>query len=639
MGLVGALGRWIRWLQDLPLGTSRAGLGLALLVTAVLTALTAAAALIGWSAQLQLQLLGRPAAALAFPYLQAPLRLWQQPGLAWLVLGLLLAAGSTLAVLLRPLSLARRRQWWTLTTLLTLLIVATAVDVAFTEGNGAVMDALNARNSDGFWAAMAGLAGIYLLTLPLQFANGYGQQRVALGWRNTATNSLQRRYLSRHTYARLERNAQLDNPDQRLADDVDRLAFSSSDLLFGFAGTLLSLAAYILVLARISGWLLLALAVATAAGNGAIAGLLRRLSGLMARQQALEAHYRFALIDLRRQADAVAMQRGARVFGLLLLQRLAAALRNLERVIRWRELLSQSRGLYAFVMQFVPYLILATAYFAGQMSLGNLTVGSIAFAQVQAALSFVIDRAESFAALFASLERVDQLQAACALSPASITARHAPAGTALVLHNLSVAHPGGGGLLIEGLQLHLGPGERLLITGPNGCGKTSLLRVLSGVVDASAGSALLPPRRDWLALPQTPLLPIGSLRDQLTFPERRCPLSDQQLRQLLEQVGLGALSARHPNLNGQEDWRQILSGGEQQRLCIARLLLHQPRLALLDEATSATDPAAEQRLYGLLVQSGCALISVGHRPSLRRHHQRELQLDGRGGWQLLPIRG
>jgi putative ATP-binding cassette transporter len=333
------------------------------------------------------------------------------------------------------------------------------------------------------------------------------------------------------------------------------------------------------------------------------------------------------------------MLRGERAVSLGLLQRLKWLLRNLERVIRWRELVTQSSALYAFGMQFVPYLILASAYFSGHLGLGQLTVASIALGQVQIALSFLIDRADAFSNLFASLHRVSGLQNACPADVALPPEATAPASAGLaVIHQLSVGHPQGRDLLIKRLDLVIPDGDRLLISGPSGCGNTTLLRVLAGLVDPAEGSVSLPPPREWMLLPQQPYMTLGNLREQLTFPRRRSAAADPQLRHLLAQVGLEQLVERYPSLDAEDDWARVLSGGEQQRLSIVRLLLHRPRLVMLDEATSATDLASESRLYGLLLDQGFSLVSVGHRPSLRAFHRRELHLDGRGAWHLEAIK-
>jgi putative ATP-binding cassette transporter len=378
---------------------------------------------------------------------------------------------------------------------------------------------------------------------------------------------------------------------------------------------------------------------------------------------------------VRSHAESLAFLRGEAAVGQGLGRRFRALLANFERLIRWRSFVEQSSGLYAFLMQFVPYLVLSTAYFSGRVSLGDLTVGSLAFSQVQTSLSFLIDRAEAVSGLFASLHRVADLKTVLLASPSSPGAasqeRAIPGGRALVsaspqarleslpggsgplpttawashgeaalrLQDLVVAHPGGAQPLLNNLDLVLATGQRLLITGPSGSGKTTLLRVLCGLVPAAAGRLQLPAPEHILVLPQQPFLPLGSLRDQILFPAAAntdAP-GDQELRQLMAQVGLAALAERHPDLSQDEDWSRVLSGGEQQRLGFARLLLRKPALVILDEASSALDLRAEEALYGLVVAAGPTVVSVGHRPSLRAFHHWELKLDGGGGWRLAPL--
>ena len=229
----------------------------------------------------------------------------------------------------------------------------------------------------------------------------------------------------------------------------------------------------------------------------------------------------------------------------------------------------------------------------------------------------------------------------------------------LRIQGLTVTQAADGEALIRQLDLEIAAGDRLLITGPSGCGKTSLLRVLSELAPAAAGSIERGEGLAMMVLPQAPYMTLGSLREQILFPtvaaSQAGALSpgngdqgavnggsdggsdDTQLREILRQVRLQTLEQRHPDLAEICDWARVLSGGEQQRLGFARLLLHQPDLAVLDEATSALDLASETQLYGDLVARGCTLISVGHRRSLRAFHQRELRLDGQGGWTLEAI--
>ena len=219
--------------------------------------------------------------------------------------------------------------------------------------------------------------GIYLLTLPLQFLTSYGQKRFALAWREAGTTTMVGGYLADRAYYRLESDPQLqqqiDNPDQRIAEDIGNSVFSATDLAFGFCASLLSLAAYLLVLLGIGPLLVITLLAATLLGNGLILRLVRRLAGLSVRQQGLEADYRYALVHVRSHAESLAFLRGEAAVAQQLRRRFLRLLENFERLIRWRTLLEQCTGLYGFLMQFVPYLVLSAAYFGGRVSLGQLT--------------------------------------------------------------------------------------------------------------------------------------------------------------------------------------------------------------------------------------------------------------------------
>ena len=174
------------------------------------------------------------------------------------------------------------------------------------------------------------------------------------------------------------------------------------------------------------------------------------------------------------------------------------------------------------------------------------------------------------------------------------------------------------------------------MVGPSGCGKTSLLRMISGLWAPSRGAVERPATGELLFIPQKPYMLLGSLREQLCYPTDESRFSDDQLRHVLEEVNLATLSARYPDFDVKQDWPRILSLGEQQRLAFGRLLLNAPRFAVLDEATSALDVATEDHLYALLRQRELAVISIGHRPTLKDYHDTVLELSGDGGWRLLP---
>ena len=216
------------------------------------------------------------------------------------------------------------------------------------------------------------------------------------------------------------------------------------------------------------------------------------------------------------------------------------------------------------------------------------------------------------------------------------TGAAATGADAIVLRHVDLVPPGGSRPLVRDLSLSVGPRQRLLVVGPSGCGKTSFLRLVSGLWSASRGDVERPEPGELLFIPQKPYMLLGSLREQLCYPQPVDRFSDEQLRHVLEQVRLAELVLRYPDLSITQDWPRLLSLGEQQRLAFARLLLAAPRFVVLDEATSALDVPTERLLYALLAERDTALVSVGHRPTLLGFHDTVLELDGHGGWRLLP---
>jgi putative ATP-binding cassette transporter len=206
----------------------------------------------------------------------------------------------------------------------------------------------------------------------------------------------------------------------------------------------------------------------------------------------------------------------------------------------------------------------------------------------------------------------------------------------LLVRHVDLVPPGSDRRLIHDLSLEVAPSQRVLVVGPSGCGKTSFLRLVSGLWPPSAGEVERPPLSELLFIPQKPYMILGSLREQLCYPQDPQRFSDEHLRSVLEEVRLGALVQRYPDFDIKQDWPRLLSLGEQQRLAFARLLLNSPRFVVLDEATSALDVSTEQHLYELLAQREMAFVSVGHRPTLKSFHNLVLELDGQGGWKLMP---
>jgi putative ATP-binding cassette transporter len=279
-----------------------------------------------------------------------------------------------------------------------------------------------------------------------------------------------------------------------------------------------------------------------------------------------------------------------------------------------------------------PFIVAAPQYFAGQIQLGVLTQTADAFAQVQIALSWFVDTYQRLAEWKAGVDRLTTF------SEAMLKAKQEAARTAFVaaaaepgeltLEDVEVRLPNGA-LLLEDVDLTVHQGQSLLLSGPSGSGKTTLFRVLAGLWPYGRGRVSLPPDARTLFLPQKPYLPIGTLREVLSYPDAPGRHTDDVAREALEACGLGHLL---PRLDEAANWSLMLSGGEQQRLAFARALLYRPNwlfLLFLDEATSALDEAAEQRMYRLIAERlpGATVISIAHRPAAVALHERKLTID------------
>jgi putative ATP-binding cassette transporter len=376
----------------------------------------------------------------------------------------------------------------------------------------------------------------------------------------------------------------------------------------------------------------------------------RRLVQLNYQQLKLEADFRYGLVHIRDNAEAIAFYRGEGQEEREAQRRLGGAIRNFDRLIVWEAIISVIQRSYDYFSRFLPWLVIAPLYFMKEVDFGVFGQASIAFSQVLFSVSYIvnnIDRLAAFSAAISRLEgfqsKVDDIVAEGAVLAAKTSELEREAGAsgaeAIVVRHVDLAPPRSERLLIRDLSLEVSARQRLLVVGPSGCGKTSFLRLVSGLWPATVGRVERPPVGELLFIPQKPYMLLGSLREQLCYPQPSACFSDDQLRHVLAEVRLPDLVHRYPDLDIVQDWPRLLSLGEQQRLAFARLLLNSPRFVVLDEATSALDVATEQALYALLLQREMAFVSVGHRPTLTAYHDTVLELDGLGGWRLLPAAG
>ncbi|MFN5465638.1 MAG: ABC transporter ATP-binding protein/permease [Cyanobacteriota bacterium] len=543
--------------------------------------------------------------------------------------------------------------WVLLGAIILLILVINGINVGISFIARNIDNALVAYKQDEFWKIVAIYAFCLVLALPIRAIQSYLVPKLGLLWRQWLTGRLMNNYLSDRAYYVLNPNdesiEEIDNPDQRISQDTDSFTAQSLGFTVGVFEALLTFFSFIIVLWTISRDLALVLLAYSVLGTTLIVIAGRRLVYLRNLQLKLEANFRYGLVHIRDNAEAIAFYQGEQVELEEAERRLGGAISNFDRLIVWEAMISVIQRSYDYFSRFLPWIVIAPLYFSKNVDFGVFGQAGIAFSQVFFSVSFIVNNIEQLAQFSASISRLESFQGkvnAIASEASSGSEQKAdappassPAVDAIVVKDADLVPPRSQRTLIRDLNLTVDNQQRLLVVGPSGCGKTSLLRLLSGLWPATTGSVERPPTSELMFIPQKPYMLLGSLREQLCYPQPPERFSDSQLRHALEEVRLSELVTRYPDLGVKEDWPRLLSLGEQQRLAFARLLLNSPRFVVLDEATSALDVATEKRLYELLVARDLAFVSVGHRPTLTAYHNTVLELDGTGAWRLLPAAG
>jgi vitamin B12/bleomycin/antimicrobial peptide transport system ATP-binding/permease protein len=496
------------------------------------------------------------------------------------------------------------------------------------------------RTPSGFMPGFCEIAAIYIL-VAVYFT--YLSQWLQIRWRRWLTVRLLDEWLADRAYYRISLTTDraaigTDNPDQRIAEDIRDYVDNTLTLGISLLANIVTLVSFLGILWSLSGtialfgipvpgymvWVALLYAIV---GTWLTHLVGRPLAALRFRQQRVEADFRYSLVRVRENMEGIALYSGEAEEKGILGHRFGAVIGNWWAIMQRTKLLNALTAGYEQVAVVFPFIVAAPRFFSGEIPLGGLTQTAGAFGRVQDALSWFISRYPDLAQWHAIVERLTTFHRAVVAARAAFGTGLAvsdPGSGSVAMRDATVELPNGMKLL-ENTDLVLEPGHSVVISGRSGSGKSTLFRALAGIWPFGHGRVQRPVER-CLFLPQRPYIPLGTLRHVVTYPYPATTFSREEIVQALEDTGLGPLAS---HLDRDEHWAQQLSGGEQQRLALARALLIKPDWLFLDEATASLDPEAEDALYRTLKAKlpNTTLVSIAHRPSVAAFHEQHLVLE------------
>lgn len=511
-----------------------------------------------------------------------------------------------------------------------------------------ILDALARREPPAFLAAMGLFLAVMLLFLFASAYRIYVRQALEIRWRRALTAHYVERWISRRAYVEPELHPHVDNPDQRIQEDVRDFVASALGLSLSFLAAIATLVSFGGLLWTLSSefpvhvgdvhvhvpGIMLWVAVAYGLLSTWITHRVgRRLVPINFDRLRFEADFRYGLTRFRDNAESVALSLGEATERRSAVARFTDVIHNWWDLIRAQRTLTLVTGAIGQANNVVPVVVAAPSYFAGAITLGTIVQIRIAYGQVSGALGWFVFAYQEIARWRANVARLaglsDMLDDTERRFTASALTVVPTDGASLGIVDLRIEEPNGR-VLVADATARIEAGDRLAITGPSGTGKTLLLRAIAGVWPFGAGRIEVPAGARMMFVPQFPYVPLGTMRAAAAYPAAAAHFPDERMRATLRLLGLERLEQR---LDEVAAWDQLLSPHEQQRLALARVLLHAPDWVFLDKSTSALDEDSERAAYALLAERlpATTVVSIAHRAGVQQYHTRH--------WTLAPSEG